>query len=69
MRRADGEALVVVSDFATGGDYSVCPDCAAMGIRSGFEAYDLETGKALSVVDGTVKVTLARLDYVVIGIR
>ena len=40
-----------------------------MGIRSGFEAYDLETGKALSVVDGTVKVTLARLDYVVIGIR
>ena len=69
MRRADGEALVVVSDFATGGDYSIRPDCAAMEIRPGFEAYDLETGKALPVVDGAVKVTLARLDYVVVGIR
>ena len=69
MRRADGEAVVVVSDWKDGGDYSIRPACAAMGIRSDFAAYDLETGKALPVADGAVKVTLARFDYVMIGIR
>ena len=69
MRRADGAAVVVVSDWKDGGDYSIRPACAAMGIRADFTAYDLETGKALPVADGAVKVSLARFDYVMIGIR
>ena len=69
MVRADGAAVILVSDFDKGGDYAVRPDCAALGIAAGFKAFDLETGKPLAVEGGAVKVKLPRLDYVMIELR
>ena len=64
-----GEAIVIVSDWEKGGDYTVRPDCAALGIAAGFQAFDLETGKPLAVEGGAVRVKLPRLDYVMIELR
>ena len=69
MRRADGEVLVVVSDWKDGGDYVVRPDVSALGRKRVTAAFDLETGRDLSVVDGAVKVRLPKFDYVMIGFR
>ena len=69
MVRTDGTAVILVSDFDKGGDYTVRPDCAALGIAAGFKAFDLETGKPLAVEGGAVRVKLPRLDYVMIELR
>ena len=69
MAKAGGEALVVVSDFESGGDYTIRPDTAAIGLGPDFRAFDFETGAELPVADGAVKVKLSRLDYVVVSFR
>ena len=69
MAKSGGEAIVVVSDFESGGDYSIAPDAAALGLEPGFRAYDFETGAELPVVDGAVGVRLSRLDYVIVAFR
>ena len=69
LAASGGEAVILVSDFDKGGDYTVRPDCAALGIAAGFRAFDLETGKPLAVENGTVRVKLPRLDYVMIEIK
>ena len=67
MAKPGGEALVVVSDFESGGDYAIAPDAAALGLKPGFRAYDFETGAELPVVKGAVGVRLSRLDYVIVA--
>ncbi len=69
MARQGGEALVVVSDFESGGDYSIRPDAAELGLPKGFAAFDFETGKELPVDGGAVRVKLSRLDYVIVAFR
>lgn len=64
-----GEALVVVSDWSSGGEYSVRPDCAALGIRSGFEAYDFETGKPLAVEGGAVRLPIGKYDFAILRLK
>ena len=66
MAKAGGEALVVVSDFESGGDYTLRPDAAALGLKPGFRALDFETGAELPVVGGAVRVSLKRLDYAIV---
>ena len=66
MAKTGGEALVVVSDFDSGGDYVLRPDCAALGLAPGFRALDFETGAELPVVGGAVRVSLKRLDYAIV---
>ena len=41
----------------------------ALGRKRVTAAFDLETGRDLSVVDGAVKVRLPKFDYVMIGFR
>ena len=67
MAKPGGEALVVVSDFKDGGDYSIRPDLSALGLSAGFTARNLETGAALPVIDGAVKVKLSPYDYVMVA--
>ena len=69
MAKQGGEALVVVSDFENGGDYAITPDVAALGLPKDFVAFDFETGAALPVSNGAVRVKLSRLDYVVVAFR
>ena len=69
MAKAGGEAIVVVSDFKSGGDYTLRPDAAALGLAPGFRACNFETGAELPVKDGAVEVRLSRLDYVVVAFR
>jgi len=64
-----GEALVVVSDWSSGGEYSVRPDCAALGIRPGFEAYDFETGKPLAVEGGAVRLPIGKYDFAILRLK
>ena len=69
MAKDGGEAVIVVSDWDKGGDYVIRPDAAALGLKDGFTAYDLETGKDLPVSDGAVRVKLSKMDYVMIALR
>ena len=61
-----GRAVVVVSDWSGGAEYSIAPDAKALGIKSGFRARNAETGEEIAVSDGRVKVTLGKYDYAVV---
>ena len=69
MRRQDGEALIIVSDFEKGGDYAIRPDCAALGVSTDFEAVDFETGHPMPIEDGCVKFHLSRFDFAIIRLK
>ena len=69
MRRRDGEALVIVSDFEKGGDYTIRPDCAALDVSTDFEAVDFETGRPMPVADGCVKFRLSRFDFAIVCLK
>ena len=63
------EALVVVSDFADGGEYRVKPDAAAMCLKDGFRAYDFESGAELPFKDGAATVTIPKHDFRIVEFR
>ena len=64
-----GEALVVVSDWSSGGSYSVRPDCGSLGIEPGFSAYDFETGEPVKVDGGAVRLQIGKLDFRILRLR
>ena len=59
-------ALVIVSDNVDGGEVTVRPDAAALGLPATFTATDFETGAAIPVKDGAAKVTLRKHDFAII---
>ena len=61
-----GRAVVVVSDWSGGAEYSVAPDAKALGLKAGFRARNAETGEEIAVSDGRVKVTLDKHDYAMV---
>ena len=63
------EALVIVSDFADGGEYRVKPDAAAMCLKDGFRAYDFESGAELPFKDGAATVTIPKHDFRIVEFR
>ena len=65
-----GSAVVVVSSFAAeDGEARLRPDCAALGVPAAFRAFDLETGAALPVADGVVRVPLKKYDFAMVELR
>ena len=70
MARADGECLVVVSNAEdSGGEVALTVDRAATGLRKGFRAVNLETGKKVAVSGDTVELELDGDDYAIISLR
>ena len=60
----DGEAAFVLSDYTdAGGTFRVTPDAAALGLKPGFRAYDMEDGSELKIKDGAVVVEVKPSDF------
>ncbi|MBQ2628249.1 MAG: hypothetical protein IJG13_01090, partial [Kiritimatiellae bacterium] len=61
-----GRAVVVVSDWSGGAEYSIAPDTKTLGLKTGFRARNIENGEEIPVVDGAAKVTLGKYDYAIV---
>jgi hypothetical protein len=64
-----GRAMVVVCDWASGGDVTLKVDAGALGLKTGFTARDAETGESLTVDGVAVKFPLKRHDFRVIALE
>jgi hypothetical protein len=71
MDKKDG-AMIMVCDYSKKGGnnaYSVKPDLSKLGLSNNFNAFNLETGKQLQVINGAIKFKLKRHDLIIIKIN
>lgn len=64
-----GKAMLMVNDYGNGGSFVVKPDASALGLKAGFQAFNVETGKPLLVKDGKILIELKKHDFMLIEIR
>ncbi|MBI3922605.1 MAG: hypothetical protein HY318_14375 [Armatimonadetes bacterium] len=57
------KALVLVTDFAEGGEGTFTVDTKRLGLKGSFEAKDAETGEPLPVEQGKVRFALKKHDF------
>ena len=70
MSNGKGEAMAVVCNYENrAATARVRPDCVALRTADRFRAFDAETSAELEVSGGTISVTIAPYDFVVIRMR